>query len=286
VTFRLTPDITRESGLLALGSGSSVSSDSLIYRIKYAYGQVNFDDWMTRGSWARIGVQQTPWVDFDEGIYRYRFQGTVFAERIPLPTTMTSSDSGASFHYNLPSNYGELHVGAYNGENYQKVETNNQKALELRGTIRPFATGAPVLRGLRAHFVYYTDHYVAHAERRRVMGNLTFEQRYLNAEFDYLSGKDQTLTTAADIASKGYSVWATPRKPLANNASLEALLRYDHWVPNTSTTTLAPRIGRSWASPTGFRIREASAAPSSSTTTARASRTSARRRLKRSPFTG
>ena len=72
------------------------------------------------------------------------------------------------------------------------------------------------------------------------MGNVTFEQRYLNAEFDYLSAKDQTLTSAADVASKGYSVWATPRMPLANGASLEALLRYDHWTPNTSTTTLAP----------------------------------------------
>ena len=124
-----------------------MSSDSLVYRIKYAYGQVNFDDWMTRGSWARIGVQQTPWVDFDEGIYRYRFQGTVLAERVPLPTVMASSDSGASFHYNLPSNYGDVHMGVYNGENYQKVETNNQKALEFRGTIRPFATGSRCFGG-------------------------------------------------------------------------------------------------------------------------------------------
>src|SRR3989454_2055700 len=130
VAFRLTPDITRESGLLSLGSGNSVSSDSLVFRIKYAYAQVNFDDWMTRGSWVRLGIQQTPWVDFEEGIYRYRFQGTVFAERIPLPTTMTSSDAGASFHYNLPSNYGDIHVGVYNGENYQRVEVNNQKAIE------------------------------------------------------------------------------------------------------------------------------------------------------------
>jgi hypothetical protein len=159
VAFRLTPDITRESGMLSLGAGNSVSSDSLVFRIKYAYGQFNLDDWMARGSWARVGIQQTPWVDFEEGIYRYRFQGTVFAERIPLPTTMTSSDAGASFHYNFPSNYGDIHVGVYNGENYQKVEVNNQKALELRGTVRPFATGMPVLRGLRTHVVYYNDHY-------------------------------------------------------------------------------------------------------------------------------
>jgi hypothetical protein len=240
VAFRITPDITRQSGLLSLGSGSSVSSDSLVFRIKYAYAQFNLDDWMTRGSWTRLGIQQTPWVDFEEGIYRYRFQGTVFAERIPLPTTMTSSDAGASFHYNLPSNYGDFHVGVYNGENYQKVEVNNQKALEFRGTVRPFATSLPVLRGLRAHLVYYNDHYAGNDERKRVMGNVTFEHQYLNAGFDYLSAKDQTLATAADVPSHGYSIWATPRKPFDTGASWEALLRYDRWTPNTSTSALAP----------------------------------------------
>jgi len=235
VAFRITPDITRESGLLTLASGSSVSSDSLVFRIKYAYAQFNLDDWVTRGSWARFGIQQTPWVDFEEGIYRYRFQGTVFAERIPLPTTMTSADAGASFHLNFPSNYGDLHVGIYNGENYQKVETNNQKALEFRGTVRPFASGVPVLRGIRAHLVYYNDQYGRNDERRRLMGNVTFEHKYINAGFDYLSAKDQTLATAAEVSSNGYSLWVTPRMPFDNGASWEALLRYDHWTPNTST---------------------------------------------------
>jgi hypothetical protein len=246
VAFRITPDITRESGLLSLGAGNSVSSDSLVFRIKYAYAQFNLDDWMTRGSWVRMGIQQTPWVDFEENIYRYRFQGTVFAERIPLPTAMTSSDAGVSFHYNFPSNYGDIHVGIYNGENYQKVETSDQKGLEFRGTVRPFATMAPVLRGLRAHLVYYNDHYNSGDERKRVMGNVTFEHQYVNAGFDYLSAKDQTLATATDVSSNGYSIWATPKKPMANGSSFEALIRYDHFVPNTSSaisTSASPNPG-------------------------------------------
>ncbi len=233
VAFRITPDITRTSGTVA---SASVTSDSLVFRIKYAYAQFNLDDWMTRGSWVRLGIQQTPWVDFEEGIYRYRFQGTVFAERIPLPTTMTSSDAGASFHYNLPSNYGDFHVGVYNGENYQRVEVNDQKAIEFRGTVRPFAAGLPVLRGLRAHLVYYDDHYAGSDERKRVMGNVTFEHKYVNAGFDYLSAKDQTVATAADVSRSGYSIWATPRLPFETGASWEGLLRYDRWTPNTSST--------------------------------------------------
>jgi len=239
VAFRITPDITRESGLLSLGPGSSVPNDSLVFRIKYAYAQFNLDDWMARGSWVRLGIQQTPWVDFEEGIYRYRFQGTVFAERIPLPTAMTSADAGASFHYNLPSNYGDIHVGVYNGENYQRVEVNDQKALEFRGTLRPFAKSLPVLRGLRGHLVYYNDHYAGKDERKRLMGNVTFEHQYVNAGLDYLDARDQTLAAALDVESRGYSIWATPRIPLARGASWEVLARYDHWIPNRSSA-IAP----------------------------------------------
>src|ERR1700681_2010126 len=44
VGFRITPDVSRESGLVTLGSGSSISNDSLVFRIKYAFGQFNLDD--------------------------------------------------------------------------------------------------------------------------------------------------------------------------------------------------------------------------------------------------
>ena len=72
----------------------------------------------------------------------------MFAERVPLPTAMTSADAGVSFHYNLPSNYGDVHVGVYNGENYQRVEVNDQKALRIpRHASGRSRRGLPVLRG-------------------------------------------------------------------------------------------------------------------------------------------
>jgi hypothetical protein len=156
---------------------------------------------------------------------------------VPLPTSFSSSDAGVSFHYNFPSNYGDVHVGVYNGENYNKTDSNNQKAIEFRGTVRPFATAMPVLRGIRAHFFYDTDHYIKSDERKRLLGSVTFEHQNLNAGFDYLDAKDQTLATAADVHGKGWSFWATPRAPQANGSSWEALLRYDHWTPNASLDT-------------------------------------------------
>jgi hypothetical protein len=97
-----------------------------------------------------------------EGIYRYRFQGTIFEEREGF---LTSSDAGASFHAAFPANYGDFHVGIYNGEGYSKAEANNQKALQLRGSLRPLPVH-PILRGWRLTGFYDADNYVANASSR------------------------------------------------------------------------------------------------------------------------
>ena len=220
IAFRITPDITRETGV-----GSSLNG-SYTFRLKYAFAQFNLDDWMTRGSWTRLGMQQTPWVDFAEQVYRYRFQGQVFSERETFQGTgfLTSSDLGASFHYNFPLDYGEIHAGVYNGEGYTRFEANATKALQVRGTVRPLHVH-PVLRGLRVTGFYDADAYVKRAEKRRGLFAVTFEHPYLNASVEYLSTKDQTLPTAAAVDGKGWSVWVTPR----STKGWEGLLRFDHF---------------------------------------------------------
>jgi hypothetical protein len=231
VAFRITPDIVRESGLVTLAPGSTVTNDSLVFRIKYAFAQFNLDDWMPKGTWVRLGIQQTPLLDYEENIYRYRFQGTTFTEREGF---YNSSDAGASFHYNVPSNYGDVHVGVYNGEGYTRTDPNDQKAIEIRGSIRPFAAGMPILRGLRVTGFYFGDNYIRDAERTRAVGQVTFESKYLNAGFDAIKAHDQTSIRVTDVESSGWSWWATPRIPFESTASWEALLRYDHLQPNTA----------------------------------------------------
>src|SRR5262245_4721822 len=153
IGFRVTPDIARETSLFSGLTGS------LEFRLQYAYAQFNFDEWMTPGSYARFGIQQTPWLEFAESIYRYRFQGTMFPEREGY---LFLADGGASFHYQMPSDFGELHVGVYNGEGSSKTEVNGQKALMVRGTLRPFARSAvgSLVRGIRASLFYDADRYV------------------------------------------------------------------------------------------------------------------------------
>ncbi len=231
VSFRITPDITRQT---ITGTGVTLNTNNnLVYRLKYAYGQVNFDDFTTHGSWLRLGEQQTPWVDFIEGVYRYRFQGTVFADR---ETFLSSSDFGVSTHWNIPMNYGDIHVGVYNGETYTGAEANDQKAIQARLSIRP-APGVAVARGLRITGFYDGDHYEKDAERKRYIGALTFEHPWVNLGAEYLDAKDRTSRTKTfSTHATGWSAWVTPRTPIG----IEALLRYDELKPNKDNNTVDP----------------------------------------------
>jgi hypothetical protein len=226
VGFRVTPDIVRETG-----SGSS-SSGSYVYRLKYAYAQFNLDEWTGRGSFARFGMQQTPWIDFIDSVYRYRFQGPTLEDREGI---LSSSDVGATFRYEFPASYGDVHTGFYNGDNYNRAEANDQKAFMIRGTVRPVPKHA-LLRGLRITGFLDVDAYVANAERQRRILGATYEHPYVHAGFNYLSTTDQTRAATPELDGHGYSIWATPKT--AKGYGWEGLLRFDHLVQEqTSGTT-------------------------------------------------
>jgi hypothetical protein len=240
--FRLTPDIARETG-----QGSSLAGSQTV-RLKYGYLQVNLDDWLWRGSYARVGVIQTPYVDFEESVYRYRFQGQVFAEREGF---LPSADSGASVRTLFPGGYGEVATGVYNGEGYTRAEPNDQKALQIRGTLRPIPGPGPG-RGLRVTVFYDRDHYVRHAERTRAVSLLTYEHRFLNAGWVRLDASDRKTSADRRVRAGGHSFWITPRALLAippgapptaiTRASVEGLLRYDRLEPDQDTGSVKERV--------------------------------------------
>jgi hypothetical protein len=224
IQFRITPDVVRVGQV----GGVDVPglSGTLGYRLKYAYGQLNFSDFTTKGSWMRLGMQQTPYVDFEESIYRYRFAGPIFVDREGY---LTSSDLGASIHWNVPENFGDIHAGVYNGDGYTRAQDKDaQLSFQVRGTLRP-APMVPILKGLRLTGFYDSDHYLRDAKKERLIGLLTFEHPYINFGFQYNKNKDQVASGGTIVDSEGYSVWATPRLP---SCGLEALIRWDRATPD------------------------------------------------------
>jgi hypothetical protein len=207
ISYRITPDIARE-----------VAGGSQQFRLKYAYAQLSLDEWMSKGSWARFGVQQTPFLDATEATYRYRFQGTLFPEREGY---LSSSDAGISLRYALPRELGDVHAGIYNGDGYTKAEANDQKALQVRATIRP-------LKGLRTTLFYDGDHYIANGKRERLIAQVTYEHQHFHAGVDAISTKDRTSSTKPELEGRGWSVWATPKL----GHGWEILLRHDQTRPD------------------------------------------------------
>jgi hypothetical protein len=246
VGFRVTPDVVR-----ATVPGTTLDG-SVTYRLKYAYAQLNLDDWLPKGSFVRLGMQQTPFIDSIEGIYRYRFQGTLFTEREGY---MSSADLGVSFRTTFPNNYGDVHVGVYNGEGYSRPEANDQKAVMFRVGFKPLPRHR-VLRTLRLQGFWTWDHYMKNAVRDRAVFNTTFEHPWVHVGFDYISTSDKTSSAPTNgvdlnptLEGDGWSFWLTPKKGFTNGSSIEALFRYDHTKPGGTASATAV------ASPDGLSRR-------------------------------
>ena len=71
--------------------------------------------------------------------------------------------------------------------------------------MRPFASGPPILRGVRLTGFYFGDNYIKDAERTRAVGEATFESKYLNAGFDAIKARDQPSIRSADVEASGWS---------------------------------------------------------------------------------
>ncbi len=224
ISFRVTADVKRLTSASSSSATSIEGSES--FRLKYAYGQLSLDRVLPKGSWVRIGAQQTPLVDYEEGIYRYRFQGTQMVERDGY---LSSSDFGITGRVNFPKDYGEIHLGVYNGETYAKGEVNNQKAFQIRGTVRPLP-GHEVLKGLRLTAFYDADRYIKDAPRHRFVANAALEHKYIVASVDLLEASDQISAKAPLVRSSAYSVWTR----LKTTMGIEGLLRYDSVKPDKS----------------------------------------------------
>jgi len=217
VRFRFTPDIRR------INDGSL--SGSLVLRVKYAFAQ--FDN-VTPRAWVRLGAHQTPWLDFEEGINRYRVQGTMFSEREAL--IPGSSDFGASYFTPLPGGYGEVHAGVYNGEGFGQPEANKYKSVQMRGTVRPLPRGG-VISGLRVSGFYNAGWYAADRPRRLgiVMGS--FEHKNIVGTLQMLKATERPTPLLVNVDRTGWSAFVEPRQ---GPSGFAGILRYDSLDPDDS----------------------------------------------------
>jgi hypothetical protein len=214
VRFRFTPDVKR------VADGSLAGS--MTVRVKYAFAQ--FDNVTPRG-WVRLGMHQTPWLDFEEGINRYRVQGTMFAEREGL--IPGSADVGAGYFSPLPHGFGEIQAGVYNGEGFAQAETNKYKSLQGRVTVRPMA-GRGRWDGLRVSGFYSAGWYDAGRPRHLGIVMASFEQPHLAATFQHVQATDRPAAgSLVNVRRAGDSAFIELRQGARGWAGLARVDVYD-----------------------------------------------------------
>ena len=215
--FRVTPDIVRNS------DAASGLNGSLMFRVKFAYAQLRAGN----DTLIRLGLQPTPLIDGLEGAYRYRFQGTLFAER---EGGLQSADAGLTVLTPLPKGYGDVHVGVYNGESFSRAEVNNMKALMMRATLKPLPAH-DLAKGLRLVGYYHIDNYAEDAPRTRAAASAQFEHTRFNAGVDYMRRVDQPTRASAEVTGQGVSFFVTPFFQ-EKGRGVEGLFRFDNFDPD------------------------------------------------------
>jgi hypothetical protein len=212
--FRFTPDIKRVT------DGSMAGS--LTVRVKYAFLQ--FDD-VTPRSWIRFGMAQTPWLDFEESINRYRVQGTMFSEREGL--IPGSADFGVGYFSSLPGNYGEFHAGVYNGEGYAQPETNKYKSVQGRLTVRPLP-GRGLAQFLRVSGFYSAGWYAAERPRHVGIAMAHYEHPHLAATVQHVDATENpSPLSTVNTSRSGWSFFVEPRQGATGWAGLARLESFD-----------------------------------------------------------
>lgn len=150
VTLRLTPNIYRQvdvSGAITNGKGSGIASSSngnLGFRLKYAYAQFNT---LFKGSEAfkkgnlRAGQQMNPLIDWEEGLYGYRYVNLTPWNYLSLSSTYTGVALNGPIEFG-GKEYLDYQIGVFNTASFHAIETNDKKQAMVRLTWYPFGTTA------------------------------------------------------------------------------------------------------------------------------------------------
>ena len=175
-------------------------SGSQVYRLKYAFAQFNLDDWMTRGSWVRFGLQQTPLVDYMESIYRYRFQGTIVRRARGLPDVVRQRRV-VPLQLRQELRRRACRVSTTGMATASRKPTTSRLSRFGARCVR-LPTAKPVFRGFRVMGFYDGDNYIKNDEKTRTLFEASYEHKYVNAAFDYLHTTDQPTAVVRDAEGR------------------------------------------------------------------------------------
>ena len=229
-TFDVTRAYVNVLGRFSGGITTRVTADIIpsgvtnqVVRLKYAFAA-----WTPSGSSLtyKLGMMQTPFVDFEETLWDYRMQGTIAVDR---NGALTSSDIGFGVDGKWNNDQVNGQVAVVNGEGYSGGTGDFHKDLEARVSVRVMTTNdASRVGGLRLTGYAGVGKYgpaFAGNDRNRFLGQVSYRSQLLTLAGEYVSRKDSTQTGSIISAFGVYHL---------TNSKIAVIGRVDIVDPNTS----------------------------------------------------
>lgn len=216
IATRVTADLYRDD------------NGSLNYRLKYGYFAWTPEDSPLTFKFGQI---HTPWLDWEEGLWDYRMQGTMPLERGGYGT---SSDLGAGVDGAWADQAFNMQLVVMNGEGYHGAEGDSHKDVAARGSLRLLESDDTGSRGgLRLTGLVHLGARTGGGARNRYIGMLSYRSSMLT-----LAGQAARLTDGGgsdepDVQGNIFSVYGVARIP---DTDVAFIGRVDVTDPNVDLT--------------------------------------------------
>jgi len=213
IATRITGDVYRDS------------NGSINDRLKYAYFT-----WTPKDSHIdfRFGETQTPWLDWEEGLWGYRMQGTMPMERAGY---QTSSDIGLGIDGAWAEQKFNMQASLMNGEGYHAPEGGKYKDVGLRASLRLVPSDEGGSRGgLRVTVLGEAGKNNAGGARNRILGMLSYKSKVLLLAGEVARATNSADSVSADVKGNLFAVYGTLTP---KDSKIGIIARVDNVDPNT-----------------------------------------------------
>jgi Phosphate-selective porin O and P len=196
IATRVTADLYRDD------------NGSLNYRLKYGYFA-----WTPEDSpfTLKFGQIHTPWLDWEEGLWDYRMQGTMPLERGGYDT---SSDLGAGVDAAWASQAFNMQLVVMNGEGYHGAEGDRHKDVAVRGSLRLLESDDGGSRGgLRLTGMAHVGARTEGGTRNRYAGMVSYKSSLLTLAGEAARVIDGEAAGSVDVKGNVFSVYGVAKVP-------------------------------------------------------------------------
>lgn len=210
------------------------------YEVRLKHGFLTFKDYPFKGLNILFGQADLPWVPYEEDLWGYRVQGTIFPDREGL---LTSTDLGIGVKGKLFNEMLDLHLALVNGEGWNDPEINKYKDFQGRLTVRPFK-GKEYLEDLSLSLFGVLGKYDGDKDRNRFISQIAFKKKdFATLAVEYLRARDPREKRATkepslagmsgDTKGEGFGIFGVINsKPFGLTDKFELFGRFDSFDPD------------------------------------------------------